>query len=69
MRTLFLIPARGGSKGLPGKNIIELAGKPLIVYSIELAKKIVSDQDICVSTDDEKIKKIVEQYGLKVPFS
>ena len=67
MRTLFLIPARGGSKGLPGKNIIELAGKPLIVYSIELAKKIVSDQDICVSTDDEKIKKIV-QYGLKVPF-
>lgn len=65
---LIVIPARGGSKGLPGKNIKELAGKPLIHYSIEIARKLFSDQFICVSTDDEKIKKIAEQTGLKVPF-
>lgn len=65
---LVVIPARGGSKGLPGKNIKELAGKPLIHYSIEVARKLFPDQCICVSTDDEQIKKVAEQTGLAVPF-
>lgn len=68
MKSLFLIPARGGSKGIPGKNIKLFNGKPLINYSIELAREFVSDKDICVSTDDEKITKCAEEIGLKVPF-
>lgn len=66
--TLFVIPARGGSKGLPGKNIKELCGKPLIAYSIDVAREFVDDKHICVSTDSEEIKKVVELYGLSVPF-
>lgn len=66
--TLFVIPARGGSKGLPGKNIKELCGKPLIAYSIDIARKFVDDKHICVSTDSKEIKNVVENYGLKVPF-
>lgn len=66
--TLFIIPARGGSKGLPGKNIKDLCGKPLIAYSIDVARAFVSDEHICVSTDSEEIKQVVENYGLKVPF-
>lgn len=66
--TLFVIPARGGSKGLPGKNIKYLCGKPLIAYSIDVARVFVDDEHICVSTDSEEIKKVVENYGLKVPF-
>ena len=66
--TLFVIPARGGSKGLPGKNIKELCGKPLIAYSIDVAREFVDDEHICVSTDSEEIKQIVESYGLSVPF-
>lgn len=65
---LVVIPARGGSKGLPGKNIKELCGKPLIGYSIDVARTITSDDHICVSTDDNQIKSVVENYGLKVPF-
>jgi len=65
---LFVIPARGGSKGIPGKNIKELAGKILIHYSIELARHFVSDEHICVSTDDKKIIEAVESINLKVPF-
>lgn len=65
---LVVIPARGGSKGLPGKNIKMLCGKPLIAYSIDVARAITSDDNICVSTDSEEIKHVVEQYGLKVPF-
>jgi N-acylneuraminate cytidylyltransferase len=65
---LVVIPARGGSKGLPGKNIRPLCGKPLICYSIDIARAITSDENICVSTDDHQIKKVVEDYGLKVPF-
>lgn len=67
--TLFVIPARGGSKGVPGKNVKLLNGKPLICYSIDYARKFTSDDNICVSTDDEGIIKIVEDYGLKVPFT
>lgn len=66
--TLFVITARGGSKGLPGKNIKNLCGKPLITYSIDVARAFTSDENICVSTDSEEIIKVVENYGLKVPF-
>jgi CMP-N,N'-diacetyllegionaminic acid synthase len=68
MKTLIIIPARGGSKGIPGKNIKNLNGKPLIYYSIEIARSLVDDIDICVSTDDLKIKNVVEETGLNVPF-
>lgn len=66
---LVIIPARGGSKGLPGKNIKMLLGKPLIGYSIDVARAITSDENICVSTDDHRIIDTVEEYGLKVPFA
>lgn len=68
MRYLVVIPARGGSKGIPHKNIKPLAGKPLIYYTIDIARSIVPEQDICVSTDDLGIIQCVEKYGLKVPF-
>ncbi len=68
MKLLVIIPARGGSKGIPHKNIKPLNGKPLIYYTIDVARQIVSDDDICVSTDDLEIIKCVEDYGLKVPF-
>lgn len=68
MKILVVIPARGGSKGIPHKNIKPLAGKPLIHYTIDVARQIVADEDICVSTDDSEIIQCVEDYGLKVPF-
>lgn len=68
MRTLVIIPARGGSKGIPHKNIKPLAGKPLIEYTIDVARQVADDCDICVSTDDWDIINLVEKYGLKVPF-
>lgn len=68
MRTLVIIPARGGSKGIPHKNIKPLAGKPLIEYTIDVARHVADDCDICVSTDDWDIINLVEKYGLKVPF-
>ena len=68
MKYLVVIPARGGSKGIPRKNIKPLAGKPLIYYTIDTARAIVPDEDICVSTDDDGIIQIVENYGLKVYF-
>lgn len=68
MNTLVVIPARGGSKGIPHKNIKPLNGKPLICYSIDAARQFTSDENICVTTDDDEIIKVVEDYGLKVPF-
>ena len=68
MKPLVVIPARGGSKGVPHKNIKKLNGKPLIEYTIEAARKVFNDEFICVSTDDLKIKETVERMGLKVPF-
>ena len=65
---LIIIPARGGSKGIPRKNIKLLGGKPLIYYAIDTAREITSDENICVSTDDAEIESVVEQYGLPVPF-
>lgn len=68
MKVFYLIPARGGSKGIPHKNIKLLNGKPLIQYSIEVARQLAEDEDICVSTDDVEIKNVAEKLGLKVPF-
>ena len=68
MKPLFVIPARGGSKGIPGKNIKPLGGKPLIAYSVEVARQLAPDCDICVSTDDQAIAYVVRQMGLEVPF-
>jgi len=68
MRTLVVIPARSGSKGLPDKNIKVLNGKPLIHYSIEVAQQIFSNEDICISTDSDEYIKIAQQRGLNVPF-
>ena len=68
MRTLYVIPARGGSKGIPHKNIRPLGGIPLIGYSVRVARELADDRDICVSTDDPEIAATVENMGLKVPF-
>lgn len=68
VEVLVIIPARGGSKGIPYKNIKPLAGKPLICYSIDVARQFTTDDNICVTTDDDKIIEVVENYGLKVPF-
>lgn len=66
--TLFIIPARGGSKGLPRKNILPINGKPMIYYTIDAARGVTNDSNICVTTDDLEIKQVVEDYGLNVPF-
>ena len=68
MKPLFVIPARGGSKGIPGKNIKPLGGKPLIAYSVEVARQLAPDSDICVSTDAPAIADVVREMGLEVPF-
>lgn len=68
MTTLVLILARGGSKGVPGKNIKILGGKPLIQHTIDAARELFTDEEILVSTDDPNIKAVVEATGLKVPF-
>ena len=68
MKILYIIPARGGSKGIPHKNIKPLNGKPLIYYTIDVARQLTSDENICVSSDDAEIIQAVEDYGLKVPF-
>lgn len=68
MKTIALIPARGGSKGLPGKNIKSLAGKPLIVWSIEQAINSDLIDEVYLSTDCPEIKLIAERAGAKVPF-
>lgn len=68
MKILVVIPARGGSKGIPHKNIKPLNGKPLIYYTIDVARQFTTDEDICVTTDDDEIINVVEDYGLNVPF-
>lgn len=68
MKPLVIIPARGGSKGVPGKNIKLLNGKPLINYTVDAAREVFSDEQICVSTDSIEIKTAVESTGLNVPF-
>lgn len=68
MRILALITARGGSKRLPGKNIRVLGGKPLIVWSIDVAKDIAEICDILVSTDDPGIAAVCTEAGALVPW-
>ena len=65
---MIVIPARGGSKGIPGKNIRMLADKPLIQYTVDAARRLVPDDQIIVSTDSPEIKRVVEGLGLQVPF-
>jgi len=65
---LAIIPARSSSKGLPGKNIRKMNGKPLIWYTINAAKKSKFINKIIVSTDDDKIAKISKSYGVEIPF-
>ena len=65
---LALIPARGGSKGLPRKNIRPLLGKPLIAWTIEQAKASKYIDRVVVSTDDEEIADVAKKYGAEVPF-
>lgn len=67
-KILALIPARGGSKGIKNKNIIDLCGKPLISYTIDSAKGSKYIDEIIVSTDSEEIAEISRQYGACVPF-
>jgi len=67
-KIIAIIPARGGSKGLPGKNIIPLGGKPLIAHSIETAKKSKLIERVIVTTDDEEIADVAREYGAEVPF-
>lgn len=69
LKTLFLIPARGGSKGVPGKNIRPLGGIPLIEYSIRDALAVAeSAEDVVVSTDSSEIADISRKAGASVPF-
>src|SRR5690349_1451972 len=66
MNILAIIPARGGSKGLPGKNIKPLLGHPLIAYSIKAAQESKLITRIIVNTDSEKIAEIAKQYGVEI---
>ena len=65
---LAIIPARGGSKRIPGKNIKQFLGKPIIAYSIEAALKSAVFDEVMVSTDDEKIAEIAKKHGASLPF-
>lgn len=67
-KILAIIPARGGSKRIPRKNIKDFLGKPIISYSIEAAIGSNIFDEIMVSTDDEEIAKVAKKYGAKIPF-
>ena len=66
MKTMCLIPARAGSKGIPGKNMAEVGGKPLIQYTFEAADGVFCDPDVYVSTDCSIIAKAANQHGFRV---
>lgn len=68
MSNLAIIPARGGSKRIPRKNIKHFLGKPIMAYSIEAALKSSLFDEVMVSTDDKEIAKVAEKYNAKVPF-
>ena len=68
MKILALIPVRGGSKGVPGKNIKMLAGKPLLAYTSEVALQSKHITEVIVSTEDNQIIDVANSLGLKVPF-
>jgi len=67
-KILAIIPARGGSKGIPKKNIKMLAGKPLIAWTIETALSVLCLDRVILSTDDKQILKIGKEYGAQAPF-
>ena len=68
MKIIALIPARGGSKGIPRKNIIQFHGKPLITYTIDIALKSLVFDRIIVTIDDDEIAEIAKSLGAEVPF-
>ena len=68
MKILAIIPARGGSKGVPGKNIKLLGGKPLLAYTSELALQSKYLTEVIVSTEDEPIGEVAKSLGVQVPF-
>jgi CMP-N,N'-diacetyllegionaminic acid synthase len=65
---LAIIPARGGSKRLPRKNVLDLGGKPLIAWSIEAARSCRFIDEVLVTTDDDEIAEVAKLYGANVPF-
>ncbi len=67
-KCVAIIPARGGSKRIPRKNIKEFHGKPLIAYSIEVALKSGLFEKVIVTTDDEEIADVAKKYGAEIPF-
>lgn len=67
-RAIAIVPARGGSKGLPGKNIRELCGKPLVAWSIEQARRSRLLDTVLVTTDSPEIAEVARRYGGEVPF-
>lgn len=68
MKVYAIIPARSGSKGLPDKNIKKIAGKPLLAYSIDFAKKLTCVDKIICSTDSQSYAELAKEYGAEVPF-
>lgn len=64
----MVIPARGGSKGIPHKNIKPFLGRPLLHYAIEIAREVAEDSHVIVSTDDKEIAQVARQTGLPVPY-
>jgi N,N'-diacetyl-8-epilegionaminate cytidylyltransferase len=68
MKTIGFVFARGGSKGLPGKNLKLLCGKPLIAHAIEIGLQVKNMDRVIVSTDDERIAEVAKKHGAHVPF-
>jgi CMP-N,N'-diacetyllegionaminic acid synthase len=68
MSIVAVIPARGGSKGIPRKNLVQIAGRPLIAYAIEAARNAASVDRVLISTDDSEIADVARQLGAEVPF-
>ena len=67
-KRIAIIPARGGSKRIPKKNILDFFGKPMIAWTIESALKTKMFETVLVSTEDEEIAEISRDYGAEVPF-
>lgn len=68
LKILAVVPARGGSKSVPRKNVADIAGKPLLAYTVEEALKVSTILDLVVSTDDQEIAELARSLGAKVPF-
>ena len=68
LRVLAIVPARGGSKGLPRKNVLQLGGHPLIAWSVAAGRQATTVQRVICSTDDPEIAEIAARYGAEVPF-